>query len=63
MKGCQRPTHRQRKRSIYIDTPDLIELRREADRQGRSISWLMQWAWKIARARMPALRVEEDDGA
>jgi uncharacterized small protein (TIGR04563 family) len=30
----------------------LVELQHEAKRQDRSISWLMQQAWKIARAEM-----------
>jgi uncharacterized small protein (TIGR04563 family) len=49
----------------------LAELQREAHRQDRSISWLMQQAWKIARGELRKIPsttdylpsdVPEDDG-
>jgi uncharacterized small protein (TIGR04563 family) len=46
-----------RKQSIYMDVVLIKELREEAVRQGRTLSWLMQRAWKLARdtlKRLPA---------
>lgn len=41
-----------RKMAAYLDPPVLAEIRAEALRQDRSISWLAQQAWRIARARI-----------
>jgi uncharacterized small protein (TIGR04563 family) len=30
----------------------LMEIQREAERQDRSISWIVQQAWKVARAEI-----------
>ncbi len=35
-----------RKQSLYLEREMLAELRREADRLGRSLSWCVQWAIK-----------------
>jgi uncharacterized small protein (TIGR04563 family) len=37
------------KRTIYLRGNDMDELHSEALRQDRSLSWLMQQAWKFAR--------------
>jgi uncharacterized small protein (TIGR04563 family) len=47
-----------RKQSLYFPEDMLEEIQREANRQDRSISWIVQQAWKVARAdirRMPSV--------
>ncbi len=41
-----------RRQNLYFPADMLTELQREAERQDRSISWLMQQAWRIARAEL-----------
>lgn len=41
-----------RKQSLYFPEDMLGEIQREADRQDRSMSWIVQQAWKLARAEM-----------
>jgi len=46
-----------RKQSLYFPEEMLAEIERESQRQDRSLSWIVQQAWKIARAdikRMPS---------
>jgi uncharacterized small protein (TIGR04563 family) len=47
-----------RKQSLYFPEEMLEEIQREATRQDRSLSWIVQQAWKVARAdirRMPSV--------
>ena len=47
-----------RKQSLYFPEEMLLEIQREATRQDRSISWIVQQAWKVARAdirKMPSV--------
>ena len=47
-----------RKQSLYFPEEMLAEIQREAVRQDRSISWVVQHAWRVARAdlkRMPSV--------
>lgn len=47
-----------RKQSLYFPEEMLTEIQREALRQDRSISWIVQQSWKISRAeikRKPSL--------
>ena len=47
-----------RKQSLYLPEEMLIEISREATRQDRSLSWIVQQAWKLSRAdikRMPSV--------
>lgn len=47
-----------RKQSLYFPEVMLEEIQEEAMRQDRSLSWIMQKAWQIARAdirRMPSV--------
>lgn len=47
-----------RKQSLYFPEEMLEDIQREAVRQDRSISWIVQQAWKVARAdirRMPSV--------
>ncbi len=41
-----------RRQNLYFPADMLAELQAEAHRQDRSISWLMQQAWKIARSEL-----------
>jgi len=46
-----------RKQSLYFPEEMLKEIEHESDRQDRSLSWIVQQAWKIARVdlkRMPS---------
>ena len=40
------------KQSLYFPVEVLQEVQAEAIRQDRSLSWIVQQAWKIARERM-----------
>ncbi len=47
-----------RKQSLYFPEEMLDEIQREAVRLDRSLSWIMQQAWKTARgqiAKMPGM--------
>ncbi|HSI03458.1 MAG: TIGR04563 family protein [Myxococcota bacterium] len=41
-----------RRQNLYFPSDMLSELQKESTRQDRSISWLIQQAWKIARAEL-----------
>ena len=41
-----------RKQSLYFPEDMLKEIQDEAARQDRSLSWIVQKAWKIARAEI-----------
>ena len=52
-----------RKQSLYFPEKMLHEIQAEAVRQDRSLSWIVQQAWKIARptiARYAAPGVDDD---
>jgi len=54
-----------RKQSLYFPEKMLEEIRREAARQDRSLSWIVQKAWKIGRtelAKYPSVNEIPDDG-
>jgi uncharacterized small protein (TIGR04563 family) len=51
------PTEK-RKQSLYFPEEMLREIQEEATRQDRSLSWIMQQAWRSARpqiAKMPGM--------
>lgn len=58
-----------RKRSLYFPDNILREMQMEAKRQERSLSWIVQYAWRVARAelmRLPSVGssgYREDDEA
>ena len=41
-----------RKQSLYFSEEMLREIQAEATRQDRSLSWIVQRAWRAARARI-----------
>lgn len=57
-----------RKQSLYFPEEMLREIQLEANRQDRSLSWIVQQAWRIARTeimRFPSVNdvVPDDSGA
>lgn len=52
-----------RKKSIYLPEDVLRELRAEAKRLDRSLSWMLQRAWKIARKEIVKVPSESDVGS
>ncbi len=54
-----------RKQSLYFPEDMLLEIQQEANRQDRSLSWIVQQAWRIARQEMkkfPSIN-DDDDGS
>lgn len=53
-----------RKQSLYFPEDMLKEIQAEAARQDRSLSWIVQKAWKIARTEIrkyPSINDIDDD--
>ncbi|MCC6808363.1 MAG: TIGR04563 family protein [Deltaproteobacteria bacterium] len=55
-----------RKQSLYFPEDMLKEIQDEATRQDRSMSWIVQMAWKLARSeiqRFPSVNavIDADD--
>ncbi|MCX4244687.1 TIGR04563 family protein [Paraliomyxa miuraensis] len=53
-----------RKQSLYFPEQMLKEIQEEAARQDRSLSWIVQKAWKIARKdimKYPSVNEISDD--
>jgi uncharacterized small protein (TIGR04563 family) len=50
-----------RKVTLYFRDEVLAETQREAVRQDRSISWIIQAAWKLARAELRAMPPEREE--
>jgi len=53
-----------RKQSLYFPEDMLSEIKREALRQDRSLSWIVQQAWRIAREeirKFPSINTGLDD--
>ena len=53
-----------RKQSLYFPEDMLKEIQAEAARQDRSLSWIVQKAWKIARTEIrkyPSINDPPDD--
>lgn len=53
-----------RKQSLYFPEDMLKEIQSEAARQDRSLSWIVQKAWRIARseiAKFPSINDLPDD--
>jgi uncharacterized small protein (TIGR04563 family) len=55
------PTEK-RKQSLYFPDEMLREIQEEATRQDRSLSWIMQQAWRSARAQIAKMPGMEDLG-
>ena len=50
-----------RKQSLYFPEDMLREIQEEANRQDRSLSWIVQQGWKIARDKLKAFPASNDD--
>jgi uncharacterized small protein (TIGR04563 family) len=44
-----------RKQSLYFPEDMLREIRQEATRQDRSLSWIIQQTWRLARTRIATI--------
>jgi uncharacterized small protein (TIGR04563 family) len=54
-----------RKQSLYFPEAMLKEIQAEANRQDRSLSWIVQQAWRVARVeikRFPSVNDVMGDG-
>ena len=51
-----------RKQSLYFPEDMLREIQEEAERQDRSLSWVVQHAWKLARERLSKIPGVNDPG-
>lgn len=52
MNEKNKKTTDKRKQSLYFPETMLKEIQEEATRQDRSLSWIVQKAWKIARTEI-----------
>jgi uncharacterized small protein (TIGR04563 family) len=53
-----------RKQSLYFPEEMLSDIKREALRQDRSLSWIVQQAWRIARdeiKKFPSINLDTDE--
>ncbi len=57
------PTSDKRKQSLYFPEEMLRQIQEEATRQDRSLSWIVQQAWRAARAQIAKMPGMEDMGA
>lgn len=48
------------RQSVYLPREILAELIAEAARQDRSVSWLLQQAWRIGRAQIEKLPITKE---
>lgn len=49
------------KQSLYFPEEMLAELQAEAQRLDRSVAWLVERAWKIAKGRVMPLSSEKEE--
>ncbi len=64
--GVQRTMSDTRKQSLYFPEQMLQQIQEEAVRQDRSLSWIVQRAWRLARAqiaRLPTSGVAQPGGS
>ena len=50
-----------RKQSLYFPEEMLKEIQHEAQRLDRSLSWIVQQGWKLAREKMKAFPASNDE--
>ena len=50
------------KQSLYFPEELLAEIRVEADRLDRSLSWVIQTAWKLSRGRIAQIPTQKFEG-
>jgi uncharacterized small protein (TIGR04563 family) len=49
-----------RKQSLYFPEEMLAEIKQEATRLDRSLSWIIQQGWKVARQRIKSIPATND---
>jgi uncharacterized small protein (TIGR04563 family) len=49
-----------RKQSLYFPDEMLAEIKQEATRLDRSLSWIIQQGWKVARQKIKAFPASND---
>jgi uncharacterized small protein (TIGR04563 family) len=52
-----------RKQSLYFPEEMLTEIQHEASRLDRSLSWIVQQCWKLARKNMKTFPASNDEPA
>jgi uncharacterized small protein (TIGR04563 family) len=62
VQGRMAPTSDKRKQSLYFPEEMLREIQEEATRQDRSLSWIVQQAWRSARAQIAKMPGMNDLG-
>ena len=60
MSGIRTGRSRGEKMSLYIPGEVLADIRAEARRQQRSVSWRIRQAWRLARKGMDALPAAQE---
>jgi uncharacterized small protein (TIGR04563 family) len=60
--GTRRRAGARGKQSLYFPEEMLAELQAEAQRLDRSVAWLVERAWKIAKRQVMSLSTEDDTG-
>lgn len=55
-----KPSPEKVKQSVYMPCEMLSEIHRESKRLDRSVSWLLQQSWKVARNRLATYQGVED---
>jgi uncharacterized small protein (TIGR04563 family) len=59
--GSEMANADKRKQSLYFPEDMLKEIQHEAQRLDRSLSWIVQQGWKLAREKMKAFPASNDD--
>ena len=59
---ADKPKNDARKQSLYFPETMLTEISEEASRLERSLSWVVQRAWKLSRGEMKKLPGVNDPG-
>lgn len=52
----------EKKQSLYFPEEMLVEIREQAERLDRSLSWIVQRAWKLARKQVKAMPSDPTSG-
>jgi uncharacterized small protein (TIGR04563 family) len=60
--GRMAPNADKRKQSLYFPEEMLLEIQEQATRQDRSLSWIVQQAWRAARAQIAKMPGMNDLG-
>jgi len=53
-------TNDARKQSLHLTEESLVEIEEQAQRLDRSLSWVVQQAWRVAKAQIRAMPSTND---